>query len=156
MTLSILIYALIIAALFQPNAPRFFAAVVFISLTLSHELFLAHLDGFQYYGSAALFDLAIIIITSGVDPIPRMVISLQKICIVSILCNLGGWLIWDAGAPPTVYNAAFIGIFMWALITFIKKDRADVGGFTMDSWSACFRVYTRAWVAYCNNHKGAA
>ena len=92
--ITLLIYAVLIVAFLQPNAPRFFAAVTFISITLLHELLLSSYDGLQYYGSAALLDLAIIIITSGINPVPKMVLSLHKICIVSIIVNLAGWVLW--------------------------------------------------------------
>lgn len=88
--ITYLMYALLAVAVFQPNAPRLFAAVLFVSIISLHELLLSDLDGLQYYGSAALFDLLIIVLTSGINPVPRMVLSLHRICFVSILANMAG------------------------------------------------------------------
>lgn len=152
--ITYLFYALLIVAFIQPNAPRFFAAVSFVTVTLSHELLLSDLDGLKYYGSAALFDLAIIILTSGINPVPKMVLSLHKICIASILVNLLGWVIWFFYFPPLIYDLAFVVIYAWALYVFIKRDSLNVGGYSLGSWATCFRFNRSAWVSYFNKHKG--
>ena len=152
--ITLLIYAVLIVAFLQPNAPRFFAAVIFIGITLLHELLLSSYDGLQYYGSAALFDLAIIIITSGINPVPKMVLSLHRICIVSIFANLAGWVLWFFYYPPLAYDAAFALIYVWTLITLIKRNGLDVGGYTLDSWATCFRFNRYSWDNYSYKHGG--
>jgi len=149
-----LLCGLALVAVLQPNAPRFYAAVLFVGVTLLHELFLSHADGALYYGSAALFDLAIIILTTGISPIPRMVVDLHKICMYSIVANFFGWVLWCNYLSPLAYNTAFVVIYAWALITLIKRNGHDVGGYTRDSWRSCFRVYRRAWGRYRNQHQG--
>lgn len=139
-----LISVIAFCALFQPNAPRLFAAVAFAAITLCHHVFLSDLDGLYYYGSAALFDLAIIILTSGINPVPDMVLSLHRICFVSILANLAGWILWACYLPPLAYNISFGVIYLWAVITLIKRNGDDVGGFTLGSWASCFRFNTSA------------
>jgi len=148
-----LLGGLALAAAMQPNAPRFFAAVLFVSATLLHELFLSDTEGALYYGTAALFDLAIIILTTGISPIPRMVIDLHKICMYSIVANFFGWVLWRNYLPPLAYDTAFVVVYAWALITLIKRNGHDVGGYSMDSWRSCFRVYHRAWGRYRNQHQ---
>lgn len=152
--ITYLFYALLIVAFIQPNAPRLFAAVSFVTITLLHEILLSDLDGLQYYGSAALFDLGIIIITSGINPVPKMVLSLHKICIASILVNLLGWVIWFFYFPPFLYDLAFVGVYAWALYIFIKRDWLNVGGYTMDSWASCFRFNRITWDNYFSKYKG--
>lgn len=152
--ITTLFVGMCIVAFIQPNAPRFFAAVIFVSITLLHELFLSHYDGLLYYGSAALFDLAIIILTSGINPVPRMVLSLHRICIVSILVNLLGWVIWFFYLPPLTYDLAFVVLYAWALITLINRNGLDVGGYTLDSWATCFRFNRNTWGLYLNKHGG--
>lgn len=154
--ITFLIYALLVVAFIQPNAPRFFAAVSFVSIIALHEFLLSDLDGLQYYGSAALLDLLIIVVTSGINPVPKMVLSLHKLCIASILANALGWVIWFFYFPPLVYDAAFVLIYTWALIILIKRDglHGMVGGYTMGSWASCFRFNTRAWRSYIHNHGG--
>lgn len=127
----------------QATAPRFFAAFVFVGVTLLHEVFLADADGLLYYGSAALFDLAIVILLSGVHPLPKMVLALQQICIVSIFVNLFGWVLWVLYLPPTAYNTSFVLLYFWALLALINRGANDVGGYTMASWATCFRFHRR-------------
>jgi len=136
---TLIILAAVIAAFLQPNAPRFFAAVAFVGVTLTHELFFPTLDGLNYYGSAALMDLSIIAITSGISPVPKMVLTLQKICLVSILANLAGWILWTLYYPPAAYDAALLALYVWALVSLINRSGLDVGGYTVASWGTCFR-----------------
>lgn len=156
MIISILLAALVLAALTQPTAPRLFAAFIFVGVTLSHDFLLSDLDGFAYYGSAALFDLCIIAATSGINPIPRTVITLHKICLVSMMANLFGWILWFSYFPPDVYNAILMATYTWALITLIIRGRADVGSFTIDSWATCFRFADCARGGYFHKYKGEA
>lgn len=144
-TITLLIYAIIIVSFIQPNAPRLFAGVIFTSITLLHESLLSSYEGFRYYGSAALFDLAIIILTSGINPVPKMVIMLHRICIISIFANLAGWVLWFFYYPPFSYDAFFALIYAWTLITLIKRSGLDVGGYTMDSCVSCFRFNHHTW-----------
>jgi len=152
--LTYLFYALVVVAFIQPNAPRFFAAVTFVSVTISHELFLSHYDGLAYYGSAALFDLGIIAITSGIRPVPKMVLSLHKICLASMVLNLVGWGLWFFYLPPVVYDASFVILYVWALLTFINRSGLDVGGYTMDSWASCFCFHRYTWGFNFHKHDG--
>lgn len=149
-----LLYALIVAAVLQPNAPRFFAAVLFMSIAMVHELFLSNLTGLQYYGSSALFDLLIIVLTSGITPVPKMVLSIHKICIASMLINAMGWALWLLYFPPLAYNVAFLCLSAWTLAVFTKEDKADVGGYAMDSWASCFCFSRAARTRYFNKHGG--
>jgi len=152
--ITILMVLIIATAFIQPNAPRLYAAVIFVGATALHELFFSDYGGLQYYGSAALFDLAIIILTSGINPVPKMVLSLQKICIVSIIANLAGWVIWFLYYPPIIYDLAFVAIYAWTLITLIKRTGINVGGYTLDSWATCFRFNRYSWLNYSHKHGG--
>lgn len=152
--ITYLFYALMAVAFIQPNAPRLFAAALFVSITLTHELFLSDLDGLMYYGSAALFDLAIIVLTSGINPVPRMVLSLHRVCIASIIINLVGWALWFFYFPPLFYDLSFVALYAWALWVFIRRDRADVGGYSLASWASCFRFDRSPWLSYLNKYKG--
>ena len=145
--ITLLLIVICLAVLTQPNANRLFAALVFAGLTLAHDLYLSDLDGLAYYGSAALMDLAIIILTSGIYPVPAMVVRLHQICLFSIIANCAGWVMWQAYLPPTVYDAMFVFIYIWAVIAMIKKDSGDVGGYSMDSWRANFRFNRAARVS---------
>jgi hypothetical protein len=150
--LDYLSYALLIAAFVQPNAPRFYACVIFISCNFFHSFFLSHYDGMLYYGSTAFINLVVILITSRINPLPKMVIMLHKICITSIVINFFGWVIWFLYYPPIIYNVTFVAIYAWTLITFINRSGDYVGGYTMDSWVACFRGHSNPSHSYFYKH----
>ncbi len=152
--ITYLMFALVAVAFIQPNAPRLFAAVVFVGVVSLHEALLSHLDGLQYYGSAALFDLLIIVLTSGINPVPRMVLSLHRLCIVSILLNMAGWVLWFFYFPPLAYDLAFVAVYAWALLILIKRDGANVGGYSLDSWASCFRFNRSPWAVRLNQYGG--
>tara|TARA_R110002051_G_scaffold187376_1_gene257050 strand:- start:308 stop:781 length:474 start_codon:yes stop_codon:yes gene_type:complete len=143
--ITMLILLIFVAVLLQPNASRFYAAFLFAGATITHDLALSHLNGFAYYASAALFDLGIIALTSGINPIPKMVISLHRICMVSILLNFAGWLMWLFYLSPFYYDTMFALVYSWALIIMLLRNKTDVGDFTMPSWYSCFRFDLLAW-----------
>ena len=134
-----MIFALLVVSVIIPSLPAF----IFVGVTVCHELLFADLDGLAYYGSAALFDLAIIIITSAIRPVPRLVVRLHRICIVSILLNLVGWTLWTLYYPPILYDAAFFLVYAWAIITLTGRDGPnDMGGYTLVSRIASDRCRT--------------
>lgn len=154
MIVTVLIGLIVVAAFIQPNAPRLFAALIYTGAMLLHEVIFADYVGLMYYGSAALLDLGIIVLTSGISPVPKMVLTLHKICLVSILANLAGWLMWYSYYPPLAYDAAFAVIYAWTLLTLINRDRLNVGGYTLDSWASCFRFNSSPWALYLAKYQG--
>jgi len=136
--ITLLLTIICAVALIQPNITRLFGAIIFAGLTLIHDIYLSSLDGLAYYGSAALTDLAIIVLTSGIFPIPLMVVRLHYICLFSIAANAIGWVMWTAYLPPTIYDAVFVCIYVWVIISMTKRDHSDVGGYSLDSWHTCF------------------
>jgi hypothetical protein len=152
--ITILFYAVAVAACFQPNAPRLFAALIFVAFALLHEWLLADATGLRYYSSAALFDLAIIVLTSGIRPLPKMVLHLHIVCMVSVLANFGGFWLWYSFHPSIVYNLTFVAIYAWALFVLIKRTDRDVGGYALDSWRTCFRFDWDPWFVRRIKNKG--
>lgn len=117
-------YILLIITLVQPNAARRVVAGIFCCITLSHDIYLSHLDGFLYYGSAAFFDLVIILLLAALYAPCDMILKLQKVCLVSILVNLIGWVCWYLYLPPVVYNVAFLLIYLHVLVI-LSHDLGD-------------------------------
>lgn len=143
MLLSALLGGLVAAAMFQPTVTRLFAAVVFVSIAWAHELLFAHLDGLPYYLSAGAGALAIIVTLKLLAHPPCIALALVRICLVSIVLNFAGWVMWWAYLPPQPYNAAIFCVFIWALVTLLSKDKQDDSGgrLTMDLWRAGLRRY---------------
>ncbi len=143
-----------LSALIQPNAPRLFAVLIFMSVTLAYDAMGGSLIGFWYYVGAGGLDVGIIILTSGINPLPKMVVTLHRICMVSIAVNFIGWLMWYFYQSPVVYDSMFLVIYAWTLMTFITRDGADVGGFEMDRWRSCVRGFTDSRSMGFNQHGG--
>jgi hypothetical protein len=145
MTLSFVLGALVAAAICQPTAERFIAAAGFVAAAWIHELFFSHLEGFAYHGTAAVGALAVMIMISRIIIPSPMIISIHRICIVSILMNFMGWVAWRAYLPPDPYNVAMLVVFIWALITLSRKEPTHgVGRDTVGWWGADFRINTIA------------
>ncbi len=139
--LDYILAALALAALVQPNTARFFAALVFVGATLSHDLLRDGLIGLAYYGSAALTDLGVIVMLSLLRPVSKLAVELQRLSFISICLNAFGWVLWISYEPPAAYDAAFLAFYVWALLVLIKKDRANVGHSAMDRRGPWFLGY---------------
>jgi hypothetical protein len=125
--ITALLAALVVAFLFQPNRVRLYVAGCFVGLAWVHELFLSDLDGLAYYGSAALFDLGVIMATAYIKPVPQIVPRIHIVCFASILCNSIGWVLWWFYVSPVFYNAAFMAVYLAAVVAILWGDNADVG-----------------------------
>ena len=136
---SVVLVVLVVCVCLQPTVVRGYVALLFVGVTLLHEVFEGSLDGLAYYGSAALCDLAIIVLTSGITPVPAMVTRIHLVCFASIVANAVGWVMWSAYLTPTVYNAAFVLIYIVAVAAMLKKDPSDVGGHSLNSRRTHFR-----------------
>lgn len=127
MIITILLCVLFCTLFFQPDNNRYLTAKIFILVNIIHGILLHDADGLMYYGSAALSDLAIMLLISRVKPISDTSISLLKICIVSIIVNMVGWAAWFSWYSPFAYDAAFVFIYIWAIYTLMRRKDAYVG-----------------------------
>ena len=134
-----LIGALIVGVLFQPNAPRFYSALIISIMYQIHAVFFWDADAFLYYGSAGLVELGAVFILAFVSNPPKMTIDLLKINLAFVFVNLFGYLLWFFYYPPLIYNVLCAVLYTLTLITFILRGREDVGNFAMHSWRSCFR-----------------
>jgi urea transporter len=143
MIVNYLILALGVAALTQPTAARRKVAVVFTVATLAHCIIGEYIDGGAYYLSAAILASAIINITLGFKETSPITQSIHRICLVSIVLNAAGWVIYRRYFPPEVYNLSFIFLYLWAIMVLMKRDRRYAGDNKLDSWAYYFRFSTR-------------
>lgn len=152
--ITFLISALAVGVLFQGNAQRFYAAGIFSGAAYLHEFLLSETTGIIYYGSAALFELVIVVLLSGINPLPKMALRLQIISFLFVLTHLFGWVIWFFYFPPFLYDLACAVLFSLALITLILRDKKDVGSFALDCWLSCFRFDRNTLLFHNFKHKG--
>jgi hypothetical protein len=136
----VLISLVCMAAILQPNTQRLYAATATAALTCGQFIACDMLDGLAYYASAALVDTFVVFALSLVRPIPRMVLHLQVLSIVSIAFNLAGFVMWYFYQPPTLYNNAYLAFYATMVVVFLWRGKQDhVGGYSAYSWRACVR-----------------
>jgi hypothetical protein len=152
--ITALLAALVVAFVFQPNRVRLYVAGCFVGLAWAHELFLSELDGIAYYGSAALFDLGVIMATTFIRPIPQIVPRVHVVCIASIIMNSIGWVMWYCYLSPAFYDAAFVAIYLAAVVAILWGDNADVGYGPTDRLRPSVNRNSRAGVSACTKDKG--
>lgn len=126
--MTTLLWLIVIATLTQPTKARLMGAAVASVLTIGHDYHLSDTTGALYYGSAAVTDMVIVFLLSVLRPVSRMAITLQRIHIAAICCNFVGWLLWWFRASPEPYNAAFIFIYLWMLVTLIMRGPLEYVG----------------------------
>jgi len=150
---TVIIAILIAAAVAQPTQERRYAALLFSGFAALHHVVMFDTDGFEYYFSAALLDYFVILFTIRIAMLSEMIEKLHNICIVSIALNFIGWLMWIYYVPPHAYNASFIGLYLYALIIMIKKEKKDAGGYdSVHFWQHHFFSFFSKSYHHSNKH----
>lgn len=143
--LYILTAILVVVAVLQPTEERLAIGGLFAVLSAVHFIVMLNAEGLLYYGSAALCDLIVILASVRIKHASRTIIAIQHICIASIVLNCVGWVMWMTYMPPHAYNASFIALYAWAIVTLIRKDDANARDDKLDSRPSIIRF---------NHHKG--
>ncbi len=156
--IEVLAIAIGILAVLQKTDERFYAATIFSALTLAHMvLFSATDSGHAYYIGAAFLDVAIMSFIARIDKIVSLTITLHRICLVEIIVNAIGWVMWMKYADPYWYNVTFIGLHLWAIFALTRKDNAnDPGGYTVGSRFDYIRLVLGKGVSHAQNREGKA
>lgn len=153
--MSVVLWLLVLAAFFQPSAARRLGAFLFVALAVCHDVFFRSLDGFEYYFSAAMFDLFAIVGLSAIRPVTKMAIRLQIICGVSIAYNLGGFILWFLYLPPFAYNTCYLFLYAVAAYVLLLRGHANVGGGAVLSGGAGFHKLVGAGRVIHSKNEGA-
>ena len=124
--LELMLLALVIALFLQPTQERSMIAFLFVGITILHYLLFADVSGLLYYSSAALFDLAIIVCTSCLTRIPKVIVNLHKICFLFVLLNFIGWLMWYFYYSPVLYNTACSFLYLAAFFVLLTGSHGFI------------------------------
>lgn len=122
--ITLLLITLVLIALLTKKEYRA-APLIFATVALMHDLYLSSLDGLYYYGSAALFDLVVIILLTQLRPV-FIVCDIQLISLMSMFLNLIGWTMWMCYLSPALYNWAFIGLYLCACFVIGRGTHAGI------------------------------
>lgn len=127
--LTFILITLLVLALLKAPHERV-CPLLFATAALSHDIYLSQLDGFLYYGSAAILDGLVL---SALATLKQSALSrkIQIICAMSISLNAFGWILWVLYAPPVAYNSAFMCLYIFACFI-IGGRRADGGSVSIN------------------------
>ena len=150
MIVTSLIIIIGICATLQPTKARKEAALVFICITMLHELFFYDSVGLLYYGTAAFFDAIIIFSTANLAVMSSLTRSIHRISMVSIVFNFSGWIMWRLYLLPSAYNMAFMVLYVWAIIVLIMGERESARGARLDRWAYYLRFTPNPRGANCD------
>jgi len=154
-----------LAAMFQKTDERMYVGFVFSSLGLLH--FLAfyswqmadgeRMDGVTYFVTAALTSLFAMELMARQIKIVELTITLQRICLIEIIANIAGLLLWYVGMFPMANVLVFMALRTWAIFALMQKDgQNDSGGFAVTGrWDYFMLIVNprRSFVARSENPK---
>lgn len=110
---SFLLAIITLVAILQPTGRRLAAGFIFAAANIFFTVIVNDLPGEAYYIAAAFSDLGIVILLKFIyDDLAR---KLQFVCLLSILVNFTGWLMWFLYYPPLVYNVVYLLVFLIAI-----------------------------------------
>ena len=134
-----LILLIALASYFQRDQNRY-AVICFAMCAAIHQIadiLFGESWGFLYYYSSALNGLIIINLLFKIRKPTRLSITLQKIAFLFILNNLFGWIIYELGYDPLIYNNVALVLFSCAFFASVSKGRSDdLGIYTSSRWNS--------------------
>lgn len=146
MIFNIITVILCILAVFQPTHDRRVIALVYALVCASHGIVCANFDGFWYFFTAGVFDLAIISIIYAYGAIARLTDDLINICVASIALNAYGWVTWHNYQPIFSYQTAMAALYFIAIFSLLRKGRANEYG--VNKWHSGVRSFIDKSSAY--------
>lgn len=137
-----LILVITVLACLQPSAERREVACAYALVNMGHFLLISWwISDFWYYVSAGIADVVIMSIIVHMHKIPEIGLLLLRACLLELMVNAFGWVLWWRYAPPDAYNALYQCVQIWIVFILMKKGEADEwGGFTVGNWRDFVRL----------------
>lgn len=139
MIFNILTVILCILAAFQPTHDRRVISLVYALVCASHGIVCDNFEGFWYFFTAGVFDLAIVSIIYAYGARTRLTDDLINICVASIALNAYGWLTWFNFQPILSYQTAMAALYFIAILSLLRKERANEFG--ISKWNSSVRFF---------------
>lgn len=144
-----LILVIFIISACQPSAPRLFAGVIFSVISFGLILAGPYLNDYLTYVVPALAAVLVMILLSASMLVSRVVLSLHRICLLSIVLNAGGYILYESGESFLAYNMSFFLLYAWTIRVLLKRDgRLDATGYGADSWRSTISYSSCSWFKY--------
>tara|TARA_R110000850_G_scaffold269167_2_gene401025 strand:- start:17616 stop:18098 length:483 start_codon:yes stop_codon:yes gene_type:complete len=129
--IAAIIFTLIVIVLFRLRQSRVIvAAIVALSFILHIILadHLLYLDGFLYYATAAIFDIAAIALIVNLEPKTKLIVDTCSILFLMICINAYGWIIYELYMSPITYNIGMGLVYIilaFRILIMTGRDRGD-------------------------------
>ena len=124
-----MIHAILLAyfalAFYEKRKGNRLAIVLFGSVSALHGLFFGELDGLPYYGSAALASVVSASLLYVFCPASRLSKALIFLCVLSVIFNTCGFVLWVTYREPALYNAAMLLLYGLALLVMFSADNKN-------------------------------
>lgn len=121
MTMNVIMALLLLVMVFNPSK----AALAYLTVVFVFDWPSANYISDSYYLYAALADLLVILVIYAQRPTLRG-LRLMTLSCFSITVNALGWVIWNAGHSPIVYNVLSYAIYSVAIWAISAEDNSDV------------------------------
>ncbi len=120
--IDFLLIAICVLVVLQPTEERMIVATIYAGLCVIHNIASVEFVGFTYYMTAGMFDLVILALLCSYGAAGRLTRNLISVCMVSIVLNFYGWLIWFLYQPPMTYNIASMALYLIAILILSEKE----------------------------------
>jgi len=134
MIMNAILVTLCLSVVYRPS----WVTAGYVSLTIAFDYLTSNYLGSHYYSYAAFIDLLVILLIYAQRP-TRRGLRLMMLSCVSITNNSIGWVIWNAGYPPVVYNMLSYALYGAAIYMICMKDTDDVALYRISRLRAVIR-----------------
>ncbi len=130
MNITILLFLLVLSAVMQNKRDRFIVSVIYASIIALSDIIIGDTGGESYFLLDGLSNLFILIALSSMVIINDLARKLSIVCLLSVLANVVGWIMWENYLPIQIYNIMFVGLYSYAVIIILTPEPQDVGNNT--------------------------
>lgn len=122
MLVFFLVTIIFIAAIFQKSAERRLPAVAFAFFTMLHFLVFSQLEGFGFFFTAGLCDVAIISVIATHAKVSRISDALLNVSVLSVFLNVYGFVLWVNYLPVISSNNSIIALYLITIFYLLSRD----------------------------------
>ena len=124
--ISCLVVVICVLAFFQTTHNRAVAAITYAFVVGAYSLFAYNVSSHPYaYFSGAMLDFVIIALISIYSIPTRLAGSLIDICLISIVLNCFGFILWWCKIPPELYNILYGALYLIAILALLREESSD-------------------------------
>lgn len=124
--MNIVLFIFAVLPLIQFNRNRALLCALFCYSAILHDVLFGAADGEMYYLSAAAFDFVVVMVLHRLFD-SKLSVTIQKISLLSMLLNFGGYILWYNYMEPMMYDYLFLALYAYAIFIFIGRGIINVG-----------------------------